>query len=187
MHIPAGITQAFNPFFIILLSPFLANLYMRFYNSGREISIPFKFALGTLVTGICFLFLAFGCLFPDANGQISLIWCFIAYGFYSLGELLVSAIGSAMVAKLLPARLGGFAQGMWFLSSAIGMRLGGQVSTYAAVKNNSVLTNFQILSEYQSLFIKLGVITVVVGVLLFIFVKYLDVSIKSVLLSKTST
>lgn len=186
IHIPPGITQAFNPFFIIILSPILANVYMRFYHNGREISIPFKFALGTLVTGVCFLFLALGCRFPDANGQISLIWCFIAYGFYSLGELLVSAIGSAMVAKLLPSRLGGFAQGMWFLSSAIGMRLGGQVSAYAAVKSDTTLTSFQILAEYQSLFIKLGILTVVIGILLFVFVKYLDKSIKYVLANKVS-
>jgi POT family proton-dependent oligopeptide transporter len=159
--IPPEITQSFNSFFIIILSPVLAIIYNKFELAKTPISIPRKFSLGVLLNGVAYLTIAFGCFFPDNNGTISIIWLFIGYGLYSIGELLVSAIGLSMVSKLIPGRMGGFAQAMWFLFSAIGQRLGGIIAGYGGV-NSNLTTNIEILNNYQVLFTALGT-----GVLIF--------------------
>lgn len=180
-QVPAGLTQAFNPFYIIILSPILANLYLRLYNKGCDVSIPFKFAFGIFVTSMCFILLGLAAnFFANKNAQISVSWLFIAYGFYSFGELLVSAIGPSMVAKLLPKRFGGFAQGAWFLSSAIGMKLGGIISSNAASEYSSN-NPMQSLAIYQHLFYTSGIIVLILSVFLFIISKPISKSMNEVL------
>jgi POT family proton-dependent oligopeptide transporter len=170
--IPPEITQSFNPFFIILLSPILASIYNKFELSKTPISIPRKFSLGVLLNGIAFLLISFGCFFHDSNGTISIIWLFSGYGLYSIGELLVSAIGLSMVSKLFPDRMGGFAQAMWFLFSAIGQRLGGMVAGYGGV-NGKLTNNIDILNNYQILFAVLGGCVLILSIIIISFSKKL--------------
>ena len=181
-EVPAGVTQSLNPVFIILLSPILANLYIAFLRVGVNYNIPAKFVTGIFLAGFCFLVLAFGGhFFADANSKISVIWMVLGYAFYSLGELLVSALGASMVAKLLPQRFGGFAQGMWYLSAAIGMRLGGQLSGMAAIGDGNISDASTTLSIYVDLFYKLGFATVLIAFLLLFAIRSLSKSMQYVL------
>jgi POT family proton-dependent oligopeptide transporter len=78
------------------------------------------------------------------------------YGFYSLGELLVSGLGLAMVARYVPARMSGFMMGAWFVATGISQYLGGVVANLASVPKD--LTDpVQTLPIYTSLFNKLGI------------------------------
>ena len=181
MSIPPEITQSFNPFYIFLLSPILATMYMKSEQRGSPISIPGKFAVGMFVCGLAYLLLAISCYLSDANGQISLLWLFLAYGLYSLGELLISAIGLAMVSKLMPKRLGGFAQASWFVTTAFGQKLGGMMASLGAVDDGGISSNFVILHGYQKLFLEIGVIATLVAVVLFVFVRKLATGMTEVL------
>ena len=183
--IPPEVTQSFNPLYIFILSPILATLYVRSENSGKPISIPAKFAYGMFACGIAYLLLAAGCFFYDANGQVSMIWLFIAYGLYSLGELLISAIGLSMVSKLMPLRLGGFAQAVWFVTTAVGQKVGGMLAGFATV-NEASPSNLTILNGYKTLFSGIGVAAVVIAIIIFIFVKKLACSMNEVMEIKTS-
>jgi POT family proton-dependent oligopeptide transporter len=81
-----------------------------------------------------------------------MIW---GYGFYSLGELLVSGLGLAMVARYVPERMGGFMIGAYYVSTGISQYLGGVVANFASVPKD--LTDpIQTLPIYTSLFNKLG-------------------------------
>ena len=51
-----------------------------------------------------------------------MVW---GYGAISLGELLVSGLGLAMVARYVPARMGGFMMGAYFVASGVSQYLGG--------------------------------------------------------------
>lgn len=169
--IPAGVTQAYNPIFITMLSPILANLYMKYENKKAPISIPAKFTCGILTCAIAYLILTMGCHYANQNGQVSMIWLFLGYGFYSLGELLVSAIGLSMVAKLFPKRLGGFAQASWFITSAIGFKLGGMIA--ATAEPSKTLSSIVQLHNYQHLFTQIGIVILVIGVITLAFTKRL--------------
>jgi POT family proton-dependent oligopeptide transporter len=180
LHIPPEVTQSFNPFYIFLLSPILANIYVKSENSGKPISIPGKFAFGMLVCGLAYLLLAFSCLLSDVNATISLIWLFLGYGLYSLGELLISAIGLSMVSKLIPGRLGGFAQAVWFVACALGQKIGGMVAGYGAVDDTKIISNAQILYGYQQLFLVIGAVATTVAIIFFFFVKPLARAMREV-------
>jgi POT family proton-dependent oligopeptide transporter len=94
------------------------------------------------------------------NGLTS-SWIMIAgYGLYSLGELLVSGLGLAMVARYVPARMGGFMMGAYFVATGISQYLGGVVANYASVPQG-MTDPLQTLPIYTSLFNKLGIAAVI--------------------------
>ncbi len=77
--------------------------------------MPVKFTLGMFLCALGFLTAAAaGMWFADAQGLTSPWFIVLVYLFQSLGELLISALGLAMVAALVPQHLMGFILGMWF-------------------------------------------------------------------------
>lgn len=146
--------QALNPISIMLFSPLLAWAYTRAGNSGRDLSIAAKFALGFAIVAAGFF--VFGIAGQFAVGGKASSWVMIfGYAFYSLGELLVSGLGLAMMARYVPERMGGFMMGAYFVSAGVSQYLGGVVANFASVPrelSDPVLT----LPIYTSLFTKLG-------------------------------
>ena len=59
-----------------------------------------------------------------------MVW---GYGLYSLGELLVSGLGLAMIARYVPARMGGFMMGAYYVASGISQYLGSVVANFASI------------------------------------------------------
>ncbi len=146
--------QALNPIWIMVLSPLLAWTYAKAGAAGKDISIAAKFAIGFACVALGFFIYGFAA--PSAVNGMTSSWFMIAgYGFYSLGELLVSGLGLAMIARYVPERMGGFMMGAWFVATGISQYLGGVVANYASVPKN--LTDpVQTLAIYTSLFNKLG-------------------------------
>lgn len=147
--------QALNPIWIMILSPILAWVYATAGRNNKDISIAAKFALGFAVVAAGFFIYGFAGNFA-VDGKTS-SWVMIAgYGAYSLGELLVSGLGLAMIARYVPARMGGFMMGAYFVASGISQYLGGVVANFASVPEG--LTNpLETLPIYTSLFTKLGI------------------------------
>ncbi len=146
--------QALNPIWIMLLSPPLAWLYAAAGKRGRDLPIAAKFALGFAVVAAGFFIYGLAGSYADAGKTSSwvMIW---GYGLYSLGELLVSGLGLAMIARYVPARMGGFMMGAYYVGVGISQYLGGIVANYAAVPQD--LTDpVQSLPIYTALFNKLG-------------------------------
>ncbi len=118
-----GQYQALNPIWIMLLSPILAWAYTHFGKTGRDLPIAAKFALGFVVVALGFFI--FGISGATAvEGKVSSWYMIWGYGFYSLGELLVSGLGLAMIARYVPARMGGFMMGAYFVATGISQYLG---------------------------------------------------------------
>jgi len=146
--------QALNPIWIFALSPPLAWLYTRMGKSGRDLPIAAKFAIGFIVVAVGFFIFGISGGTADA-GKVSSWYMIWGYGFYSLGELLVSGLGLAMMARYVPARMGGFMMGAYFVATGISQYLGGLVANYASVPEN-ITDPLQSLPIYTSLFNKLG-------------------------------
>jgi POT family proton-dependent oligopeptide transporter len=81
-----------------------------------------------------------------------MVW---GYGLYSLGELLVSGLGLAMIARYVPARMGGFMMGAYFVASGISQYLGSVVANIAHIPAN-ITDPLESLAIYTNLFNKLG-------------------------------
>ena len=149
-----GQYQALNPIWIMLLSPVLAWTYTHMGKSGRDLPVAAKFVLGFVVVAVGFFI--FGMSGATAvGGKVSSWYMIWGYGFYSLGELLVSGLGLAMIARYVPARMGGFMMGAYFVAVGVSQYLGSIVANLASIPEN--LTNpLESLAIYTSLFNKLG-------------------------------
>ncbi|MCK9365984.1 MAG: peptide MFS transporter [Metallibacterium scheffleri] len=147
--------QALNPLWIFALSPPLAWIYTTAGKRGKDFSIAAKFVLGFLMVAVGFFLFGAAGHYAGGDGKTSswvMIW---GYGFYSLGELLVSGLGLAMIARYVPARMGGFMMGAYFVAVGISSYLGGVVANFASVPRD--LTNpLKTLPVYTALFNKLG-------------------------------
>ena len=152
--------QSFNPIWIMILSPILAWMYTRAGKSGKDLSIATKFALGFACVAIGFFIYSAAPHFTTHPGKADswiMVW---GYGFSSLGELLVSGLGLAMIARYVPERMGGFMMGAYFVASGISQYLGGVVANFASVPRD-VTAPLQTMPIYTNLFFKLGVAGVI--------------------------
>ena len=154
-----GQFQALNPIWIMLLSPILALIYTKAGNNNKDLSIAGKFALGFAVVAVGFFVYGFAGNFAVDGKTTS--WVMIAgYGAYSLGELLVSGLGLAMIARYAPERMGGFMMGAYYVACGISQYLGGVVANFASIPKG-MTDPLETLDIYTSLFNKLGMAAVV--------------------------
>ena len=146
--------QNLNAIWIVVLSPVLVLMYNGLGRVGKDPSVAFKFALGFAAVAVGFFMYGLGAM-SAVDGQVSswtMVW---GYGFYSLGELLVSGLGLAMIARYVPARMGGFMMGAYYVAVGISQYLGSVVANLAAMPEN-ISSPVESLNIYVSLFDKLG-------------------------------
>jgi POT family proton-dependent oligopeptide transporter len=117
------ISNAINPFWIIVLSMPLVRFWRFLAARGLEPSTPAKMAMGMFFTSMAFVILAVGGLWGGDTGRVSPWWIIAAYGVISLGELMLSPMGLSLVSKVAPARMRGLLMGGWFVATAIGSKL----------------------------------------------------------------
>ncbi|NNN44143.1 dipeptide/tripeptide permease DtpA [Vibrio sp. 1-1(7)] len=156
--------QALNPFWIMIASPVLAMLYGKL---GERLAMPFKFAIGMGFCALSFLVLSWGTGFANHQGIISADWLVLSYAFQSVGELLVSGLGLAMVAQLVPQRMMGFAMGMWFLTSATAAVIAGWVASLTSVPDQ-ITGAHESLAIYGDVFGKIGYTTAGITLITFL-------------------
>ncbi|SDL30889.1 proton-dependent oligopeptide transporter, POT family [Maridesulfovibrio ferrireducens] len=171
--VQAASFQALNPFWIMVISPFLAMLYTKLDKSGKDLSLPGKFALGMIMCCASFLTLALVARYrADAAGYVSGNWLVLSYCFQSIGELLVSGLGLAMVSRLTPERSMGFMMGAWFMFQSVAMVLGGYIATLASVPNGGIHAT-KSLVIYGDLFMRIGLVTGAIALVMTLFVPVL--------------
>jgi proton-dependent oligopeptide transporter, POT family len=122
---PSSWFQVAQPFFVIVLAPVFAWLWIRL--GPREPSVPTKFAFGLLFMGLAFIIMlpAGSAVSADTTLRVS-PWWLIAWNLFSeFGELCLSPVGLSAITKLSPARIVGLMMGVWFLSLAFGNKLAG--------------------------------------------------------------
>ncbi len=158
--------QALNPIWIIILSPVLAYCYRAIYNGKINFSIPYKFAVGMIACGVAFITLYFSRYFHDGHGIVSPFWLIASYFFQCIGELLVSALGVAMVAELVPVHIAGFVMGVWYLTSTVAGFTGAAVASMAAIPEG-IAHGIPSLMIYTGVFAKIGLVTIVLGVIMY--------------------
>ncbi|MDU4289137.1 dipeptide/tripeptide permease DtpA [Mixta calida] len=154
--------QALNPFWIMVASPILAAIYNKL---GDRMPMPHKFAFGMVLCSAAFLVLPLGASFATQQGIVSVNWLILSYALQSVGELMISGLGLAMVAQLVPQRLMGFIMGSWFLTTAGAAMIAGKVANLMAVPEN-VTDPLQSLQVYSDVFKQIGIVTAVIAVLM---------------------
>ena len=143
-----------NSFFIFLLAPFFAWLWMFLGRRGLEPSTPVKFALGIAQAGLGFGALVVGAAQPDAAGLVAGYWLVLAYLLHTTGELCLSPVGLSAVTKLAVPSVVGVMMGSWFLATAYSEFVAVQLSKLAAVHtvDGAVVDLTAALASYTELF-----------------------------------
>jgi POT family proton-dependent oligopeptide transporter len=177
MPIDAEFTQFFNPFFIVILSPFLSRFWVYLDQKKSNPSTPMKFSIGILFLALGFLFLGGAISFFSKGGISSPWWLAISYLLQTVGELLISPIGLSMVTRLSPRHLVGMMMGVWFLTQTAAFSIGGFLSTLSDVpKDASPLVSSVI---YAKAFEVYGLIAMILAVVAFLLVPKLKKMIHS--------
>lgn len=155
---------------IILLSPLFARMYH--FLGKKDLSLPRKFGVGLFLSSCAYGTLWIACLVTDPSAKISIAWEVLSITFFfAASELLISALGVSLMAQLVPDRLRGFAMGMWFIATALGIKLGSYVASVAA--NQKITKHVELLSgdekissfqNYQHLFASIFLCSMVIAI-----------------------
>ncbi|WP_193392752.1 peptide MFS transporter [Legionella santicrucis] len=167
--IPPQWFQNINTVAIVIGGPLLGLLLHKMRKNGVQINIPTQFALALFFIGIAFAVLPIGIAYANYEGLVSPSWIVFSYILQSIGELLISPIGYAMIGYLAPTSLQGVMMGMWMLNSGVGATLSSYSSNLMIAGQNSVspvLTN----SGYSHVFLMLGLFAIGSSIVLFILI-----------------
>lgn len=177
----AGMFQALNPFFIVLLAPLFAYLWSFLHKKGLEPSTSAKFGFAILLVGFGFLVLVFGSQFADSEGKVAVLFLIIMYLFHTMGELCLSPVGLSMVTKLSVSKIAGMMMGVWFLSSSFAAYVSGWIAGLMAIESNGTTLTIGLnsLQIYSNVFSKLAVVAIIVGIFLLMISTFLSRLMKS--------
>ncbi|WP_150467888.1 oligopeptide:H+ symporter [Francisella sp. SYW-9] len=165
--------QVLNPIVIVLMSPILSVLYKKV--PGTHVT---KFCFGMTLCALAFLVLYFP-QFTTSDGIVSGWWLVLSYWLQSTGELLISALGLSMVAELFPRKMGGFAQGMWLITTMIAGPIGGIVGALTAPAPGQHFTKLESISVYGHVFLVIGLFVAVVAIIMWVSRGWLNKVIES--------
>jgi POT family proton-dependent oligopeptide transporter len=168
--------QNINTVVIVAGGPLMSALFVRLRARGWDIDIPRQFAAALVLMGLGFLLLPAGIALADGRGMVAFSWLFASYVLQSIGELLISPIGYAMIGKLAPRRYQGIMMGAWMLVTGLASLFAGDFSGMVPEpgEGTPVTTN----PVYARLFAELGCGSLAVGVVLIVLVPFLRRLIK---------
>ena len=164
--------QNINTFVIAVGGPLLAIAFARLRDRGWRIDVPKQFATALVLMGLGFLALPLGIALADpVTGRSAFFWIFLSYVLQSLGELLISPVGYAMIGKLAPHKYQGVMMGAWMLITGLASLFAGDLSKSIPTAQDAApqVTN----AFYGMLFGRLGWGTLAVGVILALLIPFL--------------
>jgi POT family proton-dependent oligopeptide transporter len=124
------ISNAINPFFIIVLTPPLVWFWKWLAGIGKEPSTPVKMTIGMFLLAAAFAVLYAAAKMGEAAAaaaqrgpydfRVSPGWLFGAYAVITLSELMVSPMGLSLVSKVAPVKVRGLMMAGWFVVISMG-------------------------------------------------------------------
>ncbi|MCL1974389.1 MAG: MFS transporter [Bacteroidetes bacterium] len=126
--------QAFNPLFIVALTPIVMGLFAWLNHRGKEPSTPKKIGFGMIIAAFAFIFVLLpslhvlspkdliGSILPQEM-RIGPYWLLSTYLVLTIAELFLSPMGLSFVSKVAPPRFQGLMQSGWLLATATGNKL----------------------------------------------------------------
>jgi len=136
LKMPATWIQSLNPFFILVLIPVTNKFWTWQESNGTEPSSVRKMAIGCLISAGSFALMVAAAAFSDdakgsdGGGTCSVWWLVAAIFILTVGEIYASPIGLSFVTKAAPVELLSALMGLWFLGSAAGGYLAGEIGAW---------------------------------------------------------
>lgn len=143
--------QSVNPIFIILFAPVFAWFWVALAKRNLNPSTPFKFGIGLVLLAIGFLIMMAASAIVADGEKVLPTWLIFTYMFHTWGELALSPVGLSATTKLAPRRYVGQMMGVWFMGTALGNLIAGQI---AGEFNPNDLQAFP--GQYLKIFLTIG-------------------------------
>jgi POT family proton-dependent oligopeptide transporter len=162
---PTVWAQSFNAIFIVVLGIPFSMLWLWLERRRLNPPAPVKFSLGLIQVGLGFYVLTLGQHFAQ-DGLVPLVFLVLCYLIHTTGELCLSPVGLSTMTKLAPERFSGLVMGSWFLSTAYGSFVSGQISKIAGRSGNvstQDMVPVQALPVYMDVFWLLTKVGVLLG------------------------
>lgn len=124
--------QSINPLFIVLLTIFFVPFFDYLRKRNKEPSTASKFGMALFISGLSALVMVFAVMsVPSIYGyKAAPAWLWGTYFVFTISEIFLSPIGLSLVSKLAPARLTALMMGGWFLSTSIGGKVAGVMTSF---------------------------------------------------------
>lgn len=124
--------QSINPLFIVLLTPLVVLLFGYLRKRKKEPTTAGKFGMALFISGLSSLVMVIAIMSVSSVylEKTSPYWLWGTYAVFTVSELFLSPIGLSLVSKLAPARLTSLLMGGWFLSTAIGGKIAGVMTSF---------------------------------------------------------
>ncbi len=154
--IPSTWFQSVNAMFIFMFAPVFAWLWVALARRNLNPSTPAKFGIGLILLAIGFLVMV-GAATVVVNGDKAMpTWLIMTYLLHTFGELALSPVGLSVTTKLAPKRFVGQMMGMWFLASALGNLIAGQIAGEFSADNVAAFPD-----QYMSIVLTAGGVGVI--------------------------
>jgi POT family proton-dependent oligopeptide transporter len=168
--------QNINTIILVFGGPLMSAMFVRLRARGWNIDVPKQFSIALLLMGVGTLALPLGISLADEKGMVAFVWLFTYYAFQSVGELLISPVGYAMIGRMAPRQYQGIMMGSWMLLTGLASLLARDLAS--SIPEPSASAAMSTNPSYASLFSELGWGTVAVGVVLVLLIPFLRTLIK---------
>ncbi len=145
-EIPTAWFQNANPFFIIILTPFFAAMWIKL---GQRMVTPgygIKCAVGLMIMASGFIVMVFAAQIAAGGAKAAGFFLILTYFLHTVGELCLSPIALSAVSKLSPQRFIGQMMGVFVLTYSIGNIIAGLLAGNFDPSNVAEMPNL-----YQSI------------------------------------
>ncbi len=159
-EIPPAWFQSANSFFIVILSPFFAALWI---NLGKRLVSPnygFKCALGLIIMATGFIVMFFAAQVAASGLPAAPYWLIATYFLHTVGELCLSPVALSAVSKLSPRRFAGQMMGVFTLTYSIGNVVAGLVAGNFDPEN---------IQQMPNLYLYIAFFTIAAGIVIGMF------------------
>ena len=135
LHTPLGTLepediQAFNPFFILTLTPLIMSFWAWQARLGREPSPVIKMSVGCAMLGVGNALMMIPAGAVDHGAIISVWWLVLSNMLVTVGELYLSPVGLSLFSRAAPLRVASLMMGVNYLSNFAGSYLAGYLGHF---------------------------------------------------------
>ena len=117
------ISNAIEPFFVIVLSLPLVMLWKALDRRGMEPATTSKIVAGMFLMALAYFVMFFAGRAGGDTGKVSPWWLIGCYALMGLAEIMLSPMALSLVSKVAPARVRGLMMGLWFVATGLGGKL----------------------------------------------------------------
>jgi POT family proton-dependent oligopeptide transporter len=159
-EIPTAWFQSANSFFIIILSPFFAALWINLGKRMLDPSYGLKCAIGLIIMATGFIVMFFASQIAASGLKVAPYWLVMTYFLHTVGELCLSPVALSAVSKLSPKRFAGQMMGVFVLTYSIGNVVAGLLAG-----------NFDPsrLDEMPGLYMQISLFSIAIGIVVLLF------------------